>query len=120
MEPDIRHAWDEMSRGLILYARQWVGTAAEDVVQEAFLKLLTESPPPDSPKSWLYRVVRNHAIDLKRRQRWFRTPPLRVAGGKTGGRAAVRWRRIDQSTRIAAVQNSRGYRRENLGRLELS
>jgi RNA polymerase sigma-70 factor (ECF subfamily) len=76
MEPDVRQTWDEISRGLILYARQWVGTAAEDVVQEAFLKLLTESPPPVSTKAWLYRVVRNRAIDLKRRQRWFRDPPL--------------------------------------------
>jgi RNA polymerase sigma-70 factor (ECF subfamily) len=76
MEADVRQTWDEISRGLILYARQWVGTVAEDVVQEAFLKLLTESPPPTSPKAWLYRVVRNQAIDLKRRQRWFCEPPL--------------------------------------------
>ncbi|MDR3111097.1 MAG: RNA polymerase sigma factor [Planctomycetaceae bacterium] len=75
MEADFRQTWDETSRGLILYARQWVGTAAEDVVQDAFLKLLTESPPT-SAKAWLYRVVRNNSIDLKRRQRWFREPPL--------------------------------------------
>jgi RNA polymerase sigma-70 factor (ECF subfamily) len=68
--------WSENGRGLILYARQWAGTDAEDVVQEALLKLLTESPTPESPKAWLYRVIRNTAIDLKRRQHWFGKPPI--------------------------------------------
>jgi RNA polymerase sigma-70 factor (ECF subfamily) len=65
--------WEENGRGLILYARQWAGAAAEDVVQEAFLKLFVESPPPESPKAWLFRVVRNAAIDQQRRRRWFCT-----------------------------------------------
>ncbi|MDR3234255.1 MAG: RNA polymerase sigma factor [Planctomycetaceae bacterium] len=72
---DARSLWDENYRGLILYARQWVGTEAEDAVQEAFLKLLAE-PQLTSPKAWLYRVVRNTALDRKRRERRFRTPPL--------------------------------------------
>jgi len=54
-------------RGLVLYARQWDAANAEDIVQEAFLRLLTETPMPDSPKAWLYRVVRNLAIDHARR-----------------------------------------------------
>jgi RNA polymerase sigma-70 factor (ECF subfamily) len=48
------------------------GAAAEDVVQDAFLKLLSEKPFPDSPKAWLYRVVRNGAIDRKRRESRYR------------------------------------------------
>ena len=59
---------DENVRGLVLYARQWDPANAEDLVQEAFLRLLTESPLPDSPKAWLYRVVRNLAIDHVRRE----------------------------------------------------
>ena len=60
---------DENVRGLVLYARQWDAANAEDIVQEAFLRLLTESPLPDSPKAWLYRVVRNLAIDQARRMK---------------------------------------------------
>jgi len=73
---DIQSLWNEHVRGLILYARQWAEREAEDVVQDAFLKLLKATPPPDEPKAWLYRVVRNAAIDRTRKRRWFRPPPL--------------------------------------------
>jgi RNA polymerase sigma-70 factor (ECF subfamily) len=63
---------DEHAAALMLYARQWC-LAPEDVVQEAFLKLVVQRTPPDSPVAWLYRVVRNAAISAarsaKRRQR---------------------------------------------------
>ena len=61
---------DENVRGLVLYARQWDAANAEDLVQEAFLRLLTESPLPDSPRAWLFRVVRNLAIDQARREKF--------------------------------------------------
>src|SRR6478672_6642270 len=58
--------------GLVLYARQWTA-APEDAVQEAFLKLSRQRTPPERVVPWLYRVVRNEAIDRaraeKRRQR---------------------------------------------------
>ena len=57
---------EENVPALVLYARQWTDPFAEDVVQEAFLRLLRENPPPSSPKAWLYRVVRNLAIDHSR------------------------------------------------------
>jgi RNA polymerase sigma-70 factor (ECF subfamily) len=56
---------DEHAAALTLYARQWCA-APEDVVQEAFLKLVTQRPPPTNTVSWLYRVVRNRAIDMAR------------------------------------------------------
>ena len=37
---------DEHAPALILYARQWCA-APEDVVQEAFIKLCREQPPPE-------------------------------------------------------------------------
>src|SRR5438094_58611 len=46
---------------LRLYARQWPG-AAEDLVQEAFVKLARQSPPPERVLPWLYAVVRNGAL----------------------------------------------------------
>jgi len=49
--------------GLVLYARQWLDrAAAEDAVQEAFVRLTLQPRPPDNVKAWLYRTVRNEAI----------------------------------------------------------
>src|SRR5262249_46383163 len=62
----------------------------EDVVQEAFLKLICQRRPPTDSVAWLYRVVRNGAIDaakLARRRlrreastagqaRWFVEPEV--------------------------------------------
>src|SRR5437879_11918499 len=53
---------------LILYARQWC-SASEDVVQDAFLKLVTLRKEPREVVAWLYRVVRNGAIDAGRTKR---------------------------------------------------
>jgi RNA polymerase sigma factor (sigma-70 family) len=53
---------------LVLYARQWCGTP-EDVVQEAFLKLVVQKSPPNNPVPWLYRVVRNAALAASRAER---------------------------------------------------
>jgi RNA polymerase sigma-70 factor (ECF subfamily) len=72
---------------LVLYARQWCN-APEDVVQDAFLKLVRQRRPPEDAAAWLYRVVRNGALDAakmaRRRQhreaaaaslaRWFVEP----------------------------------------------
>ena len=58
----------EHSAALVLYARQWCA-APEDVVQEAFLKLVVQKKPPDNPLPWLYRVVRNGALAACRASR---------------------------------------------------
>ena len=58
----------EHAAALVLYARQWCGTP-EDVVQEAFLKLVVQKTPPDNPLPWLYRVVRNAALTANRAER---------------------------------------------------
>ncbi len=58
----------EHAAALVLYARQWCGTP-EDVVQEAFLKLVVQKTPPDNPIPWLYRVVRNAALMANRAER---------------------------------------------------
>lgn len=56
----------ENGPALLLYARQWCDTP-EDVLQEALLKLVEQANPPDCPKAWMYRVVRNGAISAARR-----------------------------------------------------
>jgi RNA polymerase sigma-70 factor (ECF subfamily) len=59
---------DEHAAALVLYARQWCD-APEDVVQEAFVKLAAQRPPPLRVVPWLYRVVRNAAISAGRSAR---------------------------------------------------
>jgi RNA polymerase sigma factor (sigma-70 family) len=59
---------DEHAATLVLYARQWCSTP-EDVVQEAFIKLVKQSSPPIRLLPWLYRVVRNGALAALRTER---------------------------------------------------
>jgi RNA polymerase sigma-70 factor (ECF subfamily) len=59
---------DRHGPALILFARQWT-TAAEDVVQEAYLRLIALRSPPDDAASWLFRVVRNAALDAAKMDR---------------------------------------------------
>ena len=57
----------DRANALALYARQWVDrSAAEDAVQEALIALLMEKRPPDDPVAWMFRAVRNAAIDQAR------------------------------------------------------
>jgi RNA polymerase sigma factor (sigma-70 family) len=56
---------DAHAAGLTLYARQWC-VAPEDVVQEAFMKLVAQAETPMPIEPWLYRVVRNLAISAAR------------------------------------------------------
>jgi RNA polymerase sigma-70 factor (ECF subfamily) len=69
---DLARLVDRHGAPLVLYARQWCH-APEDVVQEAFLKLMDQRSPPRAVVPWLYRVVRNGALDAgkldRRRQR---------------------------------------------------
>jgi RNA polymerase sigma-70 factor (ECF subfamily) len=59
----------ERAAGLRLYACQLLPddpSAADDVVQEAMVSLLTLAMPPDEPVPWMYRVIRNAAFDHRR------------------------------------------------------
>jgi RNA polymerase sigma factor (sigma-70 family) len=64
----------EHRRSLIEYAAGIVGsrTAAEDVVQEAYLRFAEASKWRllEEPLGYLYRIVRNLALDGRRRQAW--------------------------------------------------
>jgi RNA polymerase sigma-70 factor (ECF subfamily) len=62
------HLMDEHAAALVLYARQWC-SAPEDVVQEAFIKLVAQPGTPANIVPWLYRVVRNTALSAARSAR---------------------------------------------------
>jgi RNA polymerase sigma-70 factor (ECF subfamily) len=53
---------------LALYARQWT-PSADDCVQEALVELARQQTAPDNPPAWLYRVVRNRAMNAARASR---------------------------------------------------
>jgi RNA polymerase sigma-70 factor (ECF subfamily) len=50
---------------LRLYARQW-GGSAEDLVQNAFVRLAEQTTLPEHVLPWLYCVVRNGALSAHR------------------------------------------------------
>jgi RNA polymerase sigma factor (sigma-70 family) len=101
---------DAQAAALVLYARQWCAEP-EDVVQEAFVKLVRQSRPPLDAVAWLYRVVRNGAIDAgkiaRRRQR-----------RESAAARPVRWfvepevDGLDAETAVAALERLAPERRE--------
>lgn len=70
---------DAHAAALVLYARQWC-SAPEDVVQDAFVKLVSQRPTPRSPAAWLFRVVRNAALSAGRAERRRRRHESQAAG----------------------------------------
>ena len=66
MEPELlAQVIDRHSAALVLYARQWCASA-EDVVQEALVKLAIQRTMPHNLPAWLFRAVRNGAISAGR------------------------------------------------------
>lgn len=56
---------DQHAARLVLYARQ-ICNDPEDVVQEAFLTFIEQPDTPEYVTAWLFRVVRNRALDRVR------------------------------------------------------
>ena len=65
-----RNCFSEVAPGLLLFARQWVQSAAdaEDVVQEAFVKFWRRNHNIDN-RALLYAAVRSIALDFIRRDK---------------------------------------------------
>ena len=104
---------DTHAAPLLLFARQFCD-AAEDVVQEAFVKLVSQSRRPDEVVGWLYRVVRNGAIDAARMSRRRKQRESAVArpvrwfvedevAGLDAGAAVAALERLPQEKREAIV-----------------
>ena len=93
---------DAHAAPLVLYARQWCD-APEDAVQDAFLKLVRQRRPPEDVVAWLYRVVRNGALDAAKIAR-------RRRGRESAAARPVRWfvepevDGLDAETAVAALE----------------
>jgi RNA polymerase sigma-70 factor (ECF subfamily) len=101
---------DTHAAALVLFARQWCA-APEDVVQAAFAKLAAARPMPDDPPAWLFRVVRNAAIDAGKADRRRRLRERAVA-------RPVRWfaesviEGLDAATAVRALESLSADQRE--------
>jgi RNA polymerase sigma-70 factor (ECF subfamily) len=74
---EVRHLYDRHGPALVAYARSFVTdtAAAEDAVHQVFLRLLSpEVERPDVPVAYVYRAVRNAALNARRNGR--RDAPL--------------------------------------------
>lgn len=67
-EPELEQLVAAIGGSLVLFARQWCD-CPDDALQEALLELATKDPAPSAPKAWLFRVVRNKAMNLARAER---------------------------------------------------
>jgi RNA polymerase sigma factor (sigma-70 family) len=70
---------DKHARTLVLYARQWCA-APEDVVQEAFMKMVIYRPAPNKVVPYLYQMVRNGALSAARSDKRRRRHETAAAG----------------------------------------
>src|SRR5262245_40374770 len=117
MDPDhLGRLIDRLAAALELYARQWCDEP-EDVVQEAFVKLAALSAAPQNPAAWLFRAVRNGAINAgsagrRRRRReaeaaaeapaWFEADPPGAAVDPESAQVALASLPLEQREVIVA------------------
>lgn len=102
--------FDRHAAALELYAAQWT-MAAEDVVQETFVRFATLDPLPDCPAAWLYRVVRNGAISAARADRR-RKHRETVVAQETDGYSISDVGALDAATVVRALESLTEIQRE--------
>ena len=102
---------DDHAAALVLYARQWCA-APEDVVQEAFLKLIVQKPPPAEPVPWLFTVVRNAAISVARSARRRQRHETEAASRVPAWFVPTEGAGLDAAAATAALQGLSEERRE--------
>jgi RNA polymerase sigma-70 factor (ECF subfamily) len=64
----VQFLYQQHGPGLLLYACSLLGRkhAAEDVLQQVFMKLLEQNTIPEDPRPYLFRAVHNVALNLVR------------------------------------------------------
>lgn len=84
----VRESLERFEGPLLLYAERLLRDphGAQDVVQEAFLRLLRADRATTGARlpGWLYAVVRNLAIDRMRRERWMERSDSPALDARTG------------------------------------
>ncbi|MBP8305016.1 MAG: RNA polymerase sigma factor [Phycisphaerae bacterium] len=105
--------YEECGADLLLYARNLTrDQQAEDVVQEAFVRLLRQPACPDHVRAWLFRVVKNESVSL------FRRVCVRRLLGRQSDTGATQWFEsrvddlMDAQTVQSVLETLPGYMRE--------
>jgi RNA polymerase sigma-70 factor (ECF subfamily) len=113
----------ERAAGLALYASQWLNAAAaEDAVQEALVALLGERVAPADPVAWMFRAVRNAAIDqaratTRRRRReqavaraeWFQPSIENAIDARSAERALRHLAEVDREIVVLRIWGGLGF-----------
>ena len=111
---ELQSLYQQHGPGLLVYACSLVGRkhAAEDVLQQVFMKLLEQNSIPAEPKPYLFRAVHNVALNLIRSESkqvelsdiepWFESPDQDHAARVT---LTTELMRIPQEQRQALVLN---------------
>jgi RNA polymerase sigma-70 factor (ECF subfamily) len=77
--------YDSYGDRLMLYARNWLPEdSAQDIVQGAFIRLMSRSLAPRDAQAWLFRTVRNEAVTRLRRQERQRRHGRQIAMQRVG------------------------------------
>jgi RNA polymerase sigma-70 factor (ECF subfamily) len=95
---------DKHAAALVLYARQWCATP-EDVVQEAFIKLAGQRPPPTQALAWLYKAVRYGALSAARAERRRKHHEAQAAARAPAWFQVAEGDGLDATTAAAALQS---------------
>ena len=84
----IEELFEALESPLLAYAHRLLGDAgaAEDMVQEAFMKLQAQFEEVEQPRRWLYRTVHNQALNHLRQAG--KVVPLLPPGGEEGAASA--------------------------------
>ncbi len=71
LRPKLTSLYKELQNPLLYYAHRLTrnGNTAQEIVQEAFMKLASEINRVDEPKGWLFRTVHNLALNRLRKER---------------------------------------------------
>ncbi|GHC64404.1 sigma-70 family RNA polymerase sigma factor [Roseibacillus persicicus] len=71
-KPTMREVFDAEEEGLVRFAYGLMGRRelAEEIVQEGFLALFENYGEVENPRAWLYRAIRNKALnEIRKRKR---------------------------------------------------
>lgn len=98
----IAELFDRHAAALALYAAQWTHSP-DDCVQEALIELARQPRAPDNPAAWLFRVVRNRALNASRAARRRTAHEQEAASGHPVRRGADSPTRVELADALAAL-----------------
>lgn len=101
---DFDSLFQQLYPSLFRYLHRLTGDAdvADDIAQEAFVRLLKQNLPDEEVRPWLFTVamnlVRDHARKVERRQRLLTTAPVLVSSTTLPDEA------VERSERVGSVR----------------